>query len=271
MIKLKFVEKIKKFFRKMKFYGSLGILTITAGSATLAGCTKTNNNTPTPTTAIEVTTPTESIEPTLTIAPTNTPTSTPIPTNTPTPTPIPDPTKIKVSIEELMRKDVVFPDFGEIQDVDTEMNKKLNYLKSFNVLSENDSLIPIVFLNECFLTNENVDSAAAEKYLSMCTSNNLEKLPNIMEKIMIYNLNNPDNQIVISCLGIDSALGEYDRIRLNDVQYYTYKTVNENISFNNKICPRAYSSYIYENDGSSKQVSFQLEVRHWQEGLRQRR
>ena len=274
MIKTNIIKKIKEFYKKIRFYRTLGILTITAGPATLAGCTKTGNNIKEPT-GIEYITPTDEVNVTSTPVVTNTPiptntptlaptsTPTPEPTATPTPTPIPTPSvkpsDMQIKVDDLMNYENICNNyFGEVEDVDTEMNKRSEYVKSFGILSDSEIETIVIGRNLCWLRADGTDQNAAEKYLSKWNKSKVNSLPNIIDKIMVYNCKNPNNQLVISWIGIGDGY-ETDRIMLNYAQKNTYNFVNVDRIYKARLYPNFNITVFVYKDGNSSQVSFTLD------------
>lgn len=194
-----------------------------------------------------------------------TPTATPLPTDTPTPTPSPLPTPIpserSISVDELRNREVIFNDyFGMLEDVDREMEKRKEYLSSFGVLSDNEMDIILAFLNLCYLRSDDVNQDVASKYYAICNEDTLNATLDIADKIMKYNYENPEKQIVIGWLGIDDALGEKDRMVLHSIQYNACKMIQKDISYRTNLdmsFPLRF--YVFEYDGESKQEAVKLD------------
>ena len=242
------------------------VLTIAALCMALTACKKTNNTTEKEPTGIETITPTDTINPSVTntpevtVTPTNTPTPEPTSTPTPIPTPSIKPSEIKVNVYDLMNRENIFNDyFGEEEDPETEIAKRKEYAASFGILSQKQIDDIVLDLNVLFLLDEKTDSIVAEKYLRGYNKNTIEAAGQIIDKITEYNLEHPDNQFVISWLAIGNALNEYDRIRFNNFQLYSYRMMKEDVIYAGKITISApFVCYINEKDGTSTNVTFGL-------------
>lgn len=253
---MKYVSKLKNFLKKLKLYTAGTILIVSTGASALVGCTKKTNVTKEPTnTVTEMPTPTDEV--TITVTPT--PTNTPVPTNTPTPTVAP--ILKKITVDDILKRDIIFSNyFGELEDVDTEMAKRKEYLESFGVLDDSRREIAITYYSLCYLTGDLVDHDKAQKYLSLCNEKNLSLMNDITYELMKYNIEHPENQIVISWLGIGDAFEEKERIVLNNVQYYTCKTIIEDNSYATKINPHPpYTCFITEDNGNQTREYIKLD------------
>lgn len=257
MSKLNIYKKLPK---KLKLYVVAFALTVSAGSSTLAGCTKCpqNTNTPTPTNIVnDITTPTIDVTQPVT------------PTATPTPTPIPHKTKqevaeelknVKVSVDDLMNEDVVYPTyFGAVDDnLTDEMIKRISYFESFGVISYSDAKILVTYLNYCYLNSDAVDKDKAEQFLSLVNDHNLNELnTHIIKYILKYNYNHPDNQIVISWGAIDNALGKDGRAVLNSIQKDATKVLTTDSSIDDVIKiinNNSYNVFVTNKDGSTTNI-----------------
>ena len=167
-------QKGKSFIKRIKFYVKLGVLAATP--IVLTSCNEETNITPTPTTTIE------------TVTPTGEPTVTPTEVVTPTPEPTPMPSERKISYKETFEMETIVNDyFGEEEDFETEFNKRKEYLSSFNVLDEKEINIVLTYANLMHLRDESVDDETRDKYLLFYNDENLQLLPNILDKIMLYN------------------------------------------------------------------------------------
>ena len=208
-------QKGKSFIKRIKFYVKLGVLAATP--IVLTSCNEETNITPTPTTTIE------------TVTPTGEPTVTPTVVVTPTPEPTPMPSERKISYKETFEMETIVNDyFGEEEDFETEFNKRKEYLSSFNVLDEKEINIVLTYANLMHLRDESVDDETRDKYLLFYNDENLQLVPNILDKIMLYNYDHLDDTIIISWLGTDKAWGYEEKVALclfqNDL--YTAKMNN---------------------------------------------
>ena len=178
--------------------------------------------------------------PTISLSDNATPTSTSTPELTPTPTVAPYKT-MKVNADDLLMYDIVVGDFfGEREDFEREFEKRKEYLKAFDVISDDETIILLAFINEIKYNRKYsklIGESVKEKYLAYCTEENLEKLPDICSKIMAFNIENLENQIVFSSLGIDGiALGAKERVILNEVQKVMCEVANGYSGSLKKIC-----------------------------------
>ena len=223
----------------------------------------TETITPTGSPASDATiTPTATATPTPTPEPTSTPTPTPTPTSTPTPTIAPSELKneIPVNFNDLTNYEIIYNDcFGPVEDVDTEIGKRKAYLRSFGILKDKEIETLVVYINLCYLRSDNTNQDDAAKYLSICSKSRLSTLLDVIDKVMKYNCNHPENQCVISWLGIGpDGLNDTDRMMLNYAQKNTYNFVNTDRSYKARLCPNfPLTIYVYK-DGIGSQVSFNI-------------
>ena len=238
------------------------ICTLIVLIAFLTACTERNNVTNesaiTPTFTV---TPTQTV--TLTEAPTITPTATPIPTNTPTATPSPLPTPLPeermVSVEELMQLENIVNDyFGSSENMESDMQKRKEYLKSFNALTDTEVDALVLYINLCSLIPENAFKYMNCEYFSICNEKALNHAESAVEKIVQYNNLHEDDQIVISWLGIENALTDCERANINEVQQLTYKMkdCDDRARINaSKYWSRSGREYTFFIDGQRKTIS----------------
>ena len=150
--------------------------------------------------------------------PTMTPTSTPVPC-----TPSPLPSERKVSYKELMDKEILCNGFfGEEQEFETEFNKRKEYLQAFDVIDEEEIDIILTYASLLYIWDE-LDETVRNKYLLLHNDENGKAVVDILDKIVIYNFENPDNTIVISWLGEWSY---QERIVMNSYQQTLYEARN---------------------------------------------
>lgn len=171
--------------KKAKKLYATAALTISIGASVLSGCGKKKNKV----TTIE--TPSITIEvPTVTI---ETPTNTPTPTEAPTPTlsPTPAPSERKISAQDIKSANFDSNDyFGPKEDYETEVEKRKEYLESFEVLNNNEMDAVINYVNG----NESAE--------------NMNALPKAIDKIVDHNKQNQDDIIPLSILGTDLTENE---------------------------------------------------------------
>ena len=233
-----------KFSKKLPLY--VVALTVSAGTSTLTGCSNSvqNTNASTPTEIVNDGTMAPAIDVKLTITPTAIPTVTP----TTIPTPTIAPSERRVSADDLLLIDNVYNDyFGPEEDFETEFNKRKEYLKSFNILSDEEITVMISFMNalhfveekkvsvgekmllECYQTiptipNSNITDEIRNKYLQYINGKYEPINLAACDKVTQYNLDNPDNQIVYSWLAIGNvALSQEERAILNNFQKEAHK------------------------------------------------
>ncbi|MBO7078593.1 MAG: hypothetical protein J6W64_02130 [Bacilli bacterium] len=240
--------------RKIK----VGLAIAAMSIAGLTACVD-KNNTPTPTKPIEVTVdPTNDLTPTVEVTPTETPTPTPALTHKTLQEVKDELANVKVSIDDLMNEDVVYPTyFGAPDDSFTnEMLKRISYFESFGIMDFNTSKTLVTYLNYCYLNSDAVDKEKAESYLSLIDTDNAVQLIRILKSIIDYNIKNPDNQIVISWGATDAALGEDGRAVINSRQQQMTKAIMNKKSFNYiYISDKKYDITLNHKDGSTTKLT----------------
>lgn len=206
--------------KKVKKLYATAALTISLGASVLSGCAKKKNTiTPTETPSVTIEVPTVTIE-----APTNTPTptSTPAPTATPTPSPTPAPSERYISYEDLIRREVIYNNYFGIEGtVDEEFQKRVNYIKSFNILTDDEIETLLIYINMNYLLDAE-DSEMTNNYLTKCNSKKLDSLTKIVQKIAKYNITNPNKQLALNLCAIGNALNEKERVIISGLQNYGY-------------------------------------------------
>ena len=183
--------------RKLKKALAIATLSI----ATLTACVSNKNNTTQKEpTGIETITPTDTIDPTEIV--TTTPTATPTPALQPkTLEEVKEDLKnVKVSVDDLMNEDVVYPTvFGAPDENFTnEALKKITYFESFGIMDFKTAKTLIADLNYCYLNSDAVDKEKTDSYLSLINTGDKVQLVSILKTIIDYNVNNPDNTIIFN-------------------------------------------------------------------------
>ncbi len=225
------------------------VIAVVVGIVCLFGCALNNNSTGKPANPTEaVANPSEGA----------TPTEAGTPTVTPTPTLAPktleevkeDLKSAKVSIDELMNEDVVYPTvFGAPDESFTnEALKRIAYFESFGILDFKTAKTLMAYLNYCYINSDVVEKA--DSYLSLL-SNDQARLNSIFKAIIDYNVSNPGNQIVISW-GIIDQNDRIGRAVINNRQQQMTKLLMDNQSFDNIfMSDKTYNVTIICKDGST--------------------
>ncbi|MBO4325296.1 MAG: hypothetical protein J5845_07895 [Lachnospiraceae bacterium] len=206
-------------------------------------------------------------EPSVTVMPTEsttpTPTATPIPTPTPSPTPEPTPlaSERNVNVKDLLIYENIRNDyFGEPEDFASEMQKRKEYLNSFAILNESETDILLMFMNLNLLApkpedsyyhspesplnrvyqigyyesseeSEEPDDSVKAEYLKFYNEKNLKSVAGTVDKIVKYNFDHPDNQLMIGWLAVgDQAMDMKSRIAINDFQKMIYDIATKDIT-----------------------------------------
>ncbi len=218
--------------RKLKKALAIAALSI----ATLTACVSNKNNTTQKEpTGIETITPTDTIDPTETV----TPTTGINPTDTPTPALQPktleevkeDLKNVKVSVDDLMNEDVVYPTvFGAPDESFTnEALKRIAYFESRGMDFKTAKTL-IAILNYCYLNSDAVDKEKADSYLSLINTDDKVQLVSILKTIIDPNVKNPDDQTVIGW-GIIDQNDKIGRAVINNRQQQMTKLLMEKGSF----------------------------------------
>lgn len=243
-------KKDNAVIRKLKKALAIATLSI----ATLTACVSNKNNTTQKEpTGIETITPTDTIDPTEIV--TTTPTVTPTPALQPkTLQQVKDDLKnIKVSVDELMNEDVVYPTvFGAPDESFTkEALKRTSYFESFGIMDFKTAQTLVADLNYCYLNSDAVDTENAKNYLSLIDKNEPAQLIRILQAIMDHNIKNPDNQIVISW-GIIDQNDKVGRAVINNRQQQMTKVLIKKQTFDSiSISDKTYNVTVICNDGST--------------------
>ena len=239
-----------------------GVFFAVIGIVCLIGCTKgSSNETPTNPTETAVH-PTEEAKPTEEATPTVTP--------TPTATPIPEPKtleqveedikNIKVSIDDLMNEDVVNPTvFGAIDDnLLIEIGKRTAYFEQAGITYKAAKRFAI-WMNYCYFNSDSVNREKAEKLISELGEGDalVYGLIQPIEYILKYNLEHPDNQIVISWGAIGDALGNDGRSVLNSMQQKITNKIQNGFSVREYefMTSAEYNAKVTQKDGSVLQLT----------------
>ena len=248
--RIKNLQIYKNITKALKVRAIALAFTITAGAATLAGCTTPDNPGKEPT-GIETITPTDTINPGVT--------NTPEVTVTPTPMPVHKTLKeveeelknVKVSVDELMNEDVVYPTyFGVVEDnINTEIAKRTAYLESKGMSFIRARLI-VVALNYDLLTSDAVDREKADRCLEALDANaSLETIYYALTDVAKHNAKNPDDQIVLGWGIIDNA---ENRALINSTQQKVVKLLLNGSTFEDEFLPtEKYDIKVTLKDGSS--------------------
>lgn len=240
--------KRNSFISRFQFYAYL--LLLSCFVVVLAGC-KSN----------EKLTPASTTEETITPIETSNGKGTPAPTeDIPTPEPTPMPSERHVSSRDTMDMENIVNDyFGEEQDFETEMDKRKEYLRAFNILDEKEINIILTYANIMYIRNE-ADEETRNKYLLFYNDENLKSTVDILDKIMLYNYDHLDDTIIISWLGIGETWNFHERIMLNDYQNRLYsaqknKKIDE-IKFNIEYSTRQYRLYDKDRNGTTVTIDY---------------
>lgn len=243
-------KKDKAAIRKLKKALAIATLSI----ATLTACVSNKNNTTQKEpTGIETITPTDTIDPTEIV--TTTPTATPTPALQPkTLQQVEEDLKnVKVSVDELMNEDVVYPTvFGAPDESFTnEALKRISYFESFGIMDFKTAKTLVADLNYCYLNSDAVDKEKTDSYLSLIDTDNSVQLISILKTIIDHNVKNPDNQIVISW-GIMDQNEKVGRAVINNRQQQMIKAILNKQSFNYiYISDKKYDVVLNHKDGST--------------------
>lgn len=254
------VKELPKKIKAFSIYAALLVVPIS-----LTGCENTKNIT-TPTGIETTVTPTDEITPartTVTVDPTGA-----VATVTPEPTPIPTPAyktpsevaeelkNVKVSLDELMNEDVVYPTyFGEASDnLTNEMIKKTDYFEATGLMDYKTAKFLVTVLNYDYLNSDAVDVDKAKAYLDVFDSTQMHKVYILLRDIMRHNIDNPDDQIVISW-GIISD-NTNSRAVINCKQQQVINMILNNEDFEGAFpIPEEYNVTVKCNDGSQLQLT----------------
>lgn len=164
------------------------------------------------------------------------------PSTTPTPTLKPktleevtaDIANLKICVDDLMNEDVVYPTvFGAPDERFTnEALKRISYFESFGIMDFKTAKTLVADLNYCYLNSDAVDKEKTDSYLSLIDTDNKVQLVIILKTIIDYNVNNPDDQIVISW-GIIDPNDKVGRAVINNRQQQMTKLLMGKGSFDN--------------------------------------
>ena len=255
--RIKNLQIYKNITKALKVRAIALAFTITAGAATLAGCTQPNNPGKEPT-GIETITPTDTINPEVTNTPTVTVTPTPMPVHKTLQEVKDELANVKVSVDELMNEDVVYPTyFGAIEDnITTEIAKRTAYLESKGISFKRARLL-VIGLNYDLLTSDAVDREKADKCLEVLYENNARygstEMLNAVTLVIEHNAKNPDDQIVLGWGIIDNT---DTRAIINDTQQKVVKLLASNSTFEGEFLPtEKYDVTVINKDGSSTQIT----------------
>lgn len=203
----------------MRFRIIFLILIMVMAGVSLFGCGAAN----TEETPSSVVAPSEAPITDLTFTPTATPSPEPTATPTPTPEPTPEPADRKVAVADLMNYENVVNDyFGPVGDMDSERQKRVDYLQSFGVLSDDEAKTLVMYINLTALIPPKAYKRMDSEYFTLCNEKALKQTEASIEKIMKYNFSNGDDQIVISWLAVGDALNDCERANINEVQQLTF-------------------------------------------------
>ena len=150
--------------------------------------------------------------------------------------------------------------FGEKEDLETEFEKRREYLRAFGVLKDSEIENLLIYINlNAVAKEELVDRGTAKKYALHVNEKTLKALVSDMAKLMQYNEKHPDKQIVVSWIGIEDSLTDGDRILMNYVQRAAYWMKYKDAAIARTVDPKdSYTCYVYEEDGSSRRVEINL-------------
>ena len=195
-----------------------------------------------------------------------TPTEEALPSATPTPTLGPktlqevkdDLANVKVSVDDLMNEDVVYPTyFGAIDDnINTEIAKRTAYFESKGISFKRARLL-VIALNYDLLTSDAVDREKADRCLETLYENNGRygsiEMETILTLVTEHNAKNHDDQIVISWGIIENT---ENRAIINDTQQKVVKLLASNSTFEDVFLPtEKYDIMVTRKDGSSLQIT----------------
>ena len=243
-----------------KLHRMVFVFVIIIGLLCLFGC-DANNSAKTQKTPVGVTTaPSGETVPTEEALPTATQTPTPTPTLEPkTCKQVEEDLKsIKVSIDDLMNEDVVYPTvFGAVDDnLTNEILKRTAYFESFGIMNFNEAKASVVKLSYCYLNSDAVDKEKAQDYLSILNEYDGSEIERIYIAMIEYNAKHPDNQIVIGWGAIGNALGENGRAVINDRQQEITKLLIDKKPFYDEfISDGNYDVTVIESNGSKVQLT----------------
>ena len=232
------------------------VFAIVIGLVCLFGCVA-NNSTKTPET------PEPPTEVTTTPSGEAMPTDEALPTATPTPTLGPktleevkeDIANVKVSIDDLMNEDVVNPTvFGAVDDnLIIEIGKRTAYFEQAGITYRNAKQL-VIWMNYCYFNSDSVDREKAGRLLAELEEWDaiVHGLIQPIEYILRYNLEHPENQIVISWGAIGDALGKDGRSVLNSMQQKITNKIQNGFAVREYefVTSAEYNAKVTQKDGS---------------------